>query len=78
MKRVEDFHNKLAKEIRETYFPTENHGTTNNKNYWKATYAIECFSNGCFNSDYLVKGLSKFCNDTKENIRSIVNKYLVD
>jgi len=78
MKLVQDFYNKLAKEIRTTYFPNENHGTTNNKNYWKATKVMEDFSNGVLSYNRLIKGLSTYCNETKENITSIVNKYLVD
>jgi hypothetical protein len=72
-----DFFNKLATDIRSTYFPSENHGYTNNENYHAATRTIELFNNGCLTYRKLIGGLAKACNDTNYNINAIVEKYIV-
>jgi hypothetical protein len=72
-----DFYNKFAKDIRETYFPNENHGTTENKHYWKTTRAIELFSNGCLTYENFVTKVAKEVKDNKENIQKTVDKYIV-
>ena len=72
-----DLFNKGATEIRTTYFPDENHGTTENQNYRKTIYAIECFNNGVLTYRKLIGRLAKGCNDTTKAINSIVEKYIV-
>lgn len=72
-----DFFNKVATEIRSTYFPNENHGTTENQNYHKANYAIECFNNGALTYRQLIGRLAKNCKTTTQVIHSIVEKYVV-
>ena len=53
--------NEVAKVIRATYFPTENHGTTENPKYWKATRTMELYNNGVIGFDRMVKILSICC-----------------
>jgi hypothetical protein len=72
-----DFFNKVATEIRSNYFPTENHGTTENQNYHKANYAIECFNNGALTYRKLIGRLAKNCNATTQAIHLIVQNYIV-
>lgn len=74
---TENFFNKLATEVRATYFPNENHGTTENKNYWKATHTMELFNNGCLTYCKLIEGLAKSCNDTTQNLHNIVSKHIL-
>lgn len=78
MKVVDDFFNKLAKDLRSKYFPNEDHGRTENKKYHETTYAVECFSNGCLTYSKLINTLAKSCNDTKENIHEIVSRHVED
>ena len=73
---VENFFNKVASEIRSTYFPNEDHGRTENKNYWKATVTMENFSNGVLSYDKLIDRLSKSCKETPNKIHEIVSKYV--
>lgn len=72
-----DFFNKVAFEIRNTYFKNENHGTTENKDYHKTTQTIELFNNGCLTYRQLIGRLSKSCKDTTKNIHAIIEKYIV-
>ncbi len=74
---IDDFYNKVAIEIRSKYFPKEEHGKTNNKNYWKTLKTIEDFNNGCLDYRKLVDRLSKSCNDTTENVQKTVEKYII-
>ena len=74
---VENFFNKLATEVKLKYFPTENHGTTENKNYWKATQAVEDFNNGCLTYRQLILRLAKSCQDKNKNLHEITEKYIV-
>lgn len=76
IKKTDDFFNKVAKELKAAYFPTENHGWTENKNYWKTVHALENFNNGCLAYGKLIHTLSKSCNDTKPNIHKRVEKYI--
>jgi len=73
---TEDFYNKVAKEVRATYFPNENHGTTENKNYWKATKTMEDFSNGCLTYRKLIGRLSKSCGETTKKMHELISKYV--
>ena len=72
-----DFFNKLASEIRQTYFANENHGRTENENYHNATYTMECFSNGCLTYRKLILRLAKACNESTATTHLIVSKYIV-
>ena len=74
---VDDFYNKVAKEIRGTYFPTENHGLTDNPKYWESTKAMEDFNNSLITYRTFISRLAKSCNDTNYNINNIVEKYIV-
>ena len=74
---TDNFFNKLATEVREAYFPNENHGTTENKNYWETTHTIELFNNGCLTYRQLILRLAKSCQDKNKNLHKIVEKYIV-
>lgn len=74
---TEDFFNKVATEVRATYFPQENHSTTENQNYHKTTKIVEDFSNGVLTYPIFIGRLSKSCGDTRKNIHKIVEKYVV-
>ena len=74
---TQDFFNKVAKDIRSTYFPNENHGTTENKNYWKTTKILEDFNNSNLTYKQLIGRLSKTCEDTTENLHTLVEKYII-
>ena len=78
MKVTDNFFNQLATNIRKTYFANEIHGYTNNKQYWNATAVMEQFNNGCLTYKQLITKLAKNCNETKQNIHSIVKNYIVD
>lgn len=78
MKLVIDFYNKLMyQEIIKKYFP-EVKWYRDNVHTQKIQYAIECFSNGVLTYRKLINQLSKHTSDTKENIHSIVSKYVAD
>jgi hypothetical protein len=72
-----DFYNKVATELRASYFPNENHGITENKQYWKTTRTLELFNNGSLTYRQLVNRLSKSCKTTTEKMHSIVSKYVI-
>jgi hypothetical protein len=72
-----DFFNKVANEIRSTYFPNENHGLTKNPFYHESSQAIELFNNGCLTYRQLVNRLAKSCKDTTNNIHTITSKFIV-
>jgi len=72
----QDFFNKVTKEIRSTYFPNENHGTTENKHYHNATKAIEDFNNGVLTYRLLITRLAKACDTTSLPIHNIVSNHI--
>ena len=72
---VNDFYNKLAKDIDKTYFPTVKYYRDNESNI-KAHLAIENFSNGCSTYGKLIKSLSSACNEKEYIINAIVRKYI--
>jgi hypothetical protein len=72
-----DFYNKVAKEVRERFFTNENHGTTENKSYWKATQAMEDFNNGVLNYRTFIGRLAKACQSNNATIHNLVEKYVV-
>jgi hypothetical protein len=77
MKLVDDFFNKLAKELDQKYFPTVKY-YRDDANDTKMHYAIELFNNGALTYPKLIDRLSKACKDTKENIHKIASKYVKD
>lgn len=74
---TENFYNKVATEIRAKYFENENHGTTENKNYWEALKAIEDFNNCNLIYSKLISSLTKSCKDTAENIHNTIEKNII-
>jgi len=74
---VDDFFNKLAKDLDKKYFPDVKY-YRDDKNCTAVHYAIEQFNNGVSTYDKLIKKLSSACKDTKENIHAIVSKYVKD
>jgi hypothetical protein len=72
-----DFFNSIAADIRAKYFATEIHGRTENQNYYKATYAIECFNNGALTYKVFIGRLAKACNTNNATIHNMVEKYII-
>jgi hypothetical protein len=72
-----NFFNNVATEIRSIYFANENHGTTQNPAYHKASNAMELFNNGCLTYRQLIGRLAKTCNETTSKIHSIVEKHII-
>lgn len=77
MKIVQDFFNKLVKELDAKYFPEVKY-YRDNENTAKIHYTVELFSNGCLTYNKLINTISKHCSDTKENVHEIVSKYVKD
>ena len=77
MKLVEDFFNKLLKELDSKYFPSGKYYRDNEEDA-KLHYTVELYSNGCLIYNELIRRISESCNDTKENIHIIVSKYVED
>ena len=73
----ENFFNEVATKLRATYFPKENHGTTENPNYWKMTKAMEDFNNGCLTYKVFIGRLSKSCQTNNATIHNLVEKHIV-
>lgn len=76
MRIISDFYNKLKGEIGKTYFPTVLY-YRDNKDFTKASYAIELFNNGCMTYMVLVNRLAKHCKAEKKDIEKIVDKYIL-
>lgn len=74
---TENFFNKVAIEVRNRFFPNEEHGKTYNESYWKAIKAIEDFNNGCLTYKVFISRLSKNCGTNNATIHNIVEKYIV-
>lgn len=74
---IEDFFNKLAGELDKKYFPEVKY-YHDNKNTQKIHYSVELFNNGCLTYDQLIIRLSKACKETKQEIHTIVSKYIKD
>jgi ABC-type enterochelin transport system ATPase subunit len=74
---TENFFNKVATEVRENYFQNENHGTTENPNYWKATQIMESFNNGELTYKVFIGRLSKACQTNNATIHNLVEKHIV-
>ena len=72
---VDDFFNKLTKEVDKKYFPEvkyyrDNEATT------KIHRSVELFNNGALTYDKLIKQLAAACKDTAANIEAIVSAYV--
>lgn len=74
---TQDFFNKVATEVRATYFPNENHGTTENQNYRKATKAIEDFNNGILTYKVFIGRLAKATGKNNATIHLLIEKHIV-
>lgn len=74
---TEDFFNKVAVEVRTKYFPTEDHGRTENPKYHTVSRTLELFSNGCLTYRKLIGRLAKACDTTTLSIDTLVSKYVV-
>ena len=72
-----DFFNLAIVELRNKYFQSENHRTTENQNYHKTTQIVESFNNGCLTYAEIIFRLSKSCNDSTKNIHSLIEKHIV-
>lgn len=77
MKIVQDFFNKLVKELDGKYFPEVKY-YRDNENTTKIHHTVELFNNGCLTYSKLIDTISKACSDTKENIHAIVSKHIED
>lgn len=77
MKLVDDFFNKLVKELDKKYFPDVKY-YRDNKNTTAIHYAGELYSNGCMTYNKFIDKLASNCLDTKQNIHKIVSKYVAD
>jgi len=73
---VDDFFNKVAAEIRQTYFPDVKF-YRDSENCTTATYTLELFNNGCLTYRKLIGRLAKACNSTTKQVHDIVSKYIV-
>ena len=71
-----DFYNKVATEVKQRFFPNENHATTENQNYWKATKAIEDFNNGVLTYKVFIGRLAKATGSNNATIHNLVEKYI--
>lgn len=73
---ADDFYNKFISELKRVYFPYENHGLSENRNYRGALYAAELFSNGCMTYNTLLNKLSKYCGCSKLGIHNIAANFI--
>ena len=74
---VQDFYNKVTTKVRQRFFPNENHGTTENKNYWLMIKAIEDFNNGILTYKIFISRLAKATGSNNATIHNIIEKYIV-
>lgn len=68
---------ELATELDAKYFPDVKY-YRDNKNDEQVHYTIELFNNGCMDYTTFIKRLFRNCKDTKENLHTIVSKYIKD
>lgn len=76
MKIVDNFFNLLCGELDSLYFPTVKYYRDNDK-CAKVHYTVELFNNGCLTYDKLIIKLCLYCDTTVNNIKSIVDKYII-
>lgn len=77
MKLATNFYNDFSTEYRSIYFPNENHGTTENANYWKAKELTEGFNNGCVNYNHFIVKLARYCRTSALSIGILMSKYII-
>ena len=77
IKKVDDFFNKLAKDIDKKYFPDVKY-YRDDENDTAVHRAIELFNNGASTYTNLIKKLAKSCKESEKNIHTIVKKYIKD
>jgi len=77
MKIVPNFFNKLVSELDKKYFPDVKYYMDNEKTA-QVHRTVELFNNGVLTYNKLIKRISDSCNDTKENIHTIVSGYIED
>ena len=75
MKLIEDFYNVSLQALHKEYFPYVKY-YRDDVNCAKMHYQLELFNNGCLTYNNLIKKLSIYCNDTKENIEIILSDFL--
>ena len=73
---TQDFFNKVAKELNNTYFPQVKF-YRDNDNCANVHYTLELFNNGCLTYRQLIGRLAKNCKATTKEIHAIVEKYIV-
>lgn len=76
MALVNDFFNKVQSELDAKYFPGLKYYRDNDK-CAKLHYQTELFSNGCLTYKKYVNQVAKLCNDTKDNVKGIIDKYIM-
>ena len=72
-----DFFNKATTEIKQRFFPNENHATTENQNYWKTLKAVEDFNNGVLTYKVFIGRLAKATESNNATIHNLIEKYIV-
>lgn len=72
---VDDFFNKVVKELDVTYFPQVVY-YHDNKHTQRIHYACELFSNGCISLTSFIGKLVKETKDKAENIINLISKYI--
>ena len=73
---TENFFNKVATDIRQTYFADVKYYRDSEK-CTAATYAIELFNNGCLTYRAFIGRLAKSCNTNNATIHNMVEKHIV-
>lgn len=76
MKLVENFYNKIVNELDSKYFPNLEY-YRDNKHCERLHYNTELFNNGCLSYKQYIKRIAKNCNDSKYNIKKIVDKHIL-
>lgn len=74
----EEFLENTIKELKAQYFPNVIHGTTENPKYYKSVYYLECFKNGCYTYDNLIKQLSKKTRGRLKDLMKIIDNSIVN
>jgi len=76
MEIVDNFYNKVLKEIDSIYFPDVKY-YMDDRRTMNIHRIMEHFNNGCVTYDKMIKIVAKNCKDTEFNINKIVSKYIV-